>query len=453
MKKRQNITIAVLVVLILLLTYLLLSNRQISWDYNYQPDSKAPYGTWVFHQLLERNAQTIPTEIIKKKLPEQLENRENALYVRIASNEFYDAQEIAAIKKFIAAGNTVFISMDYLPSGLLQVLLLTEPELDSIKKRHEPFSYIEIPDSIWEANNYDIDHDKWQDSVVAYEKNQLNHRFSLINELDSQVVAIKLWSGQALQLTNMQQFGPRNRNWSHFGAQEFQRDLKKATPHGYLNQNLVNYVSFKVGQGTVYLHTTPALFTNYHLRNEAVFDHVEVLVQSWGRPAVFLLDEQKREFRYNPSGAGRSPAPLSYILQHRSLRWAWYLLLLVALVYTASQVRRVQREIPVIPPLPNASIAFAQALGTLDLTRPYHPDIAKRAFKIFKNQAWAKLRLPDSDDLKTYEQQLLRLRPQQKNAIIRMTALLYIAEKHPENFVGPDLVELYNHFNKIQNTF
>ena len=453
MRKRQNITIAVLVALILLLIYLLLSNRQISWDYHYQPDSKEPYGTWVFHQLLERNAQNITTETIEKKLPQQLESRENALYLRIADNEFYDAQEIAAIKKFVAAGNAAFISMEQLPTGLLQEFFLSEPELDSIKNRHSPDYYIEIPDSIWEANNYDMDHNQWQDSVVAYEKEQLYKRFSVVNQIDTHKIAIQLMTGNALQLVNMQQFGPKNKGWSHFDAKKFQTDLKGAAPLGLLNKKFVNYVSVRVGAGTVYLHTTPSLFTNYHMRKEAVLEHVEALVQTWGRPKVFLLDVQKREFRYNPGAGGQSPAPLSYILQHQALRWAWYLLLLVAVVYTASQVRRVQREIPVLPELPNASIAFAQALGTLDLTRPYHPEIAMRAFKIFKHNAWNKLRLPDSDDLKTYEQNLLRLRPQQKNAITRMTALLYIAEKHQENFVGPDLIELYNHFNKIQNTF
>lgn len=454
MRKGKTYLVAgLLAVAFIALVRLLSNNNQLAWDHNYLPDSKMPYGTWVFHQLVQQNKRNLPVTIVKKNLPEQLQGKQNAVYVRIAPNDHFRANDIAALKDFVHAGNTAFFATEQLPPLLLMHFFLPAAEADSIDYWLQADFFNQLPDSVYDSWDGQTDVNEIIEDFKSQLRTDLQMRFGTTNSVNDTSVEVKLWNQQPVVLTNASAFGTDKSLWGYFAQEQLQTDMVAATPLGYLNHVFVDYISLKFGAGTVYFHLTPQLFTNYHMRNPPVFEMAQNMVKSWGNHNIILLDHTDRRHQFSRNGNKLAPSPLAYILGNRSLRWAWYLLLLVTVAYIVSQVRRTQREIAVLPILPNTSIEYAKALGTLAMRHPNHPDAAQHAFRIFKNHAWEKLRLPDQENLKLYEQSLLRARPEQKQAIKRAIALLYISEKHPENFVGANLIALYNLLTQIQKTF
>jgi hypothetical protein len=126
--QRKNILIAALIILIVgLVIWMLSSNKKTSWDYSYLPESQAPYGTYIFHQLLQNNKRNIPTKIIKNKMPEQLLEHENAVYVHITRNDNYRKDEVEALIDFVRDGNAVFLATPT-PSWPLLMHIFLSPE-------------------------------------------------------------------------------------------------------------------------------------------------------------------------------------------------------------------------------------------------------------------------------------------------------------------------------------
>ncbi|MGI9526304.1 MAG: DUF4350 domain-containing protein, partial [Weeksellaceae bacterium] len=76
-----------------------------------------------------------------------------------------------------------------------------------------------------------------------------------------------------------------------------------------------NFVSVKVGAGTVYVHTEPMFLTNYYLLNKNDYRYAEdVFSYLPPRKTIWFMESNKIE----------SSSPLRFILQTPAMRYAWY---------------------------------------------------------------------------------------------------------------------------------
>ncbi|QFG52352.1 hypothetical protein [Chryseobacterium sp.] len=132
-----------------------------------------------------------------------------------------------------------------------------------------------------------------------------------------------------------------------------------------------NFIKVKWGRGNFYLHSEPLILTNYYLLKPGS----EVYVQN-----VFSYLPDRRTIWFTDATFESSSSPLRFILSQPPLRYAWWLFLASLLMFVVFNVKRRQRIIPIIQPLPNKSVEFVRSIGNLYLQEgDFHDMMAKKA--------------------------------------------------------------------------
>jgi hypothetical protein len=98
-------------------------------------------------------------------------------------------------------------------------------------------------------------------------------------------------------------------------------------------------------------------------------------------------------FRYD---RGQNFSALQYILHNRSLRWAfWLSLLLFGFIYLFDSKRK-QRIVPVIPAGRNTSLEFVKTIGRLYYQRRDHQNLALKMTTHFQDHVRTRYNIPVS---------------------------------------------------------
>jgi hypothetical protein len=160
----------------------------------------------------------------------------------------------------------------------------------------------------------------------------------------------------------------------------FKRDISNQyfsrfdTTHAVvLGQNALkhaNYLSFAFGKGHLYLCANPQLFTNYSLLTPQGADYAA--------KALSYLPPQNNVYwdQFQNKDLVEDQSPLRVIFSYDSLRWAYYISLLTALIFIIYEIKRRQRIIPVIEPLKNNTLDFVNVVGQVYYERRDNSNIA-----------------------------------------------------------------------------
>lgn len=138
------------------------------------------------------------------------------------------------------------------------------------------------------------------------------------------------------------------------------------------------------GDGAFVLSSTPNLFTNYHLLHANNHEFVAAALSHLPRQNRLWWDEYYK-LRYQAQRQ-LSRSPLQYIRSQESLWWAWLIILWSLLLYVLFQIKRTQRIIPVVDPLPNQTLQFTETIGRLYFQRKDHKNLADKKIKQFLAQ-------------------------------------------------------------------
>lgn len=166
---------------------------------------------------------------------------------------------------------------------------------------------------------------------------------------------------------------PRMGNVSYFTRFDTARSTVLCTT----NDTNATMLHMRLGHGHLYLCTTPLAFTNYNLLRDANNDLIEAAF-AWLPRGALYWDE------FHKVGRGGSITPLRYILGQPALRWAYYIALLLVLLYMFVQAKREQRALPIVDPLRNSSREFVGTLGRLYYEKGDHADLARKMIAHFK---------------------------------------------------------------------
>ncbi|MBV6512786.1 MAG: hypothetical protein FMNOHCHN_02303 [Ignavibacteriaceae bacterium] len=118
------------------------------------------------------------------------------------------------------------------------------------------------------------------------------------------------------------------------------------------------YFSKIFGKGKLYIHLFPIGFTNYYMTEKDGYDFA---YKSFAYLPVsnIVWDE------YYKSGRMMVKTPLRFILSEPRLAWAYYILLISAVLFIFLHGRREQRIIPVIKPFINSTLEFYKQTALL----------------------------------------------------------------------------------------
>mgnify|MGYP000137257812 CR=1 FL=1 len=322
-----------------------------SWvKHAYKETSAEPYGTQVFHRLLEgyfsgKKLSDIERDFIRE-LP--LDSTGNSNYVFVGEALYLDSLSTRHLLDFVAAGNTAFLAGKSIPFDLMFHLY-----------------YTECPMSEWN------DYFSFSDSAVT--------------------MTLRAPQTTPARVHFARQNQPVGYEWNYIAGQFFCDSLPHH-PLGYLNDSLVNFARYPHGRGYFLLHTNPVVFSNYNLLRPGLRSYVEGVL-SWLRPGDIYWDAMSRI----PEAVGRNrnrsasraldeEHPLSYILKQPALAWAWYLLAGLALTWLIFRARRRQRIIPVLPKNENSSYEFIGTIAHLHFREKNYQGLCIQNMKLFLAQ-------------------------------------------------------------------
>jgi hypothetical protein len=100
---------------------------------------------------------------------------------------------------------------------------------------------------------------------------------------------------------------------------------------------------------------------------------------------------------YQKQGRMGEQSVLRVLLDHPSLRTAYYLLLATAVLFIFIEARRRQRIIPVLKPLPNTTLLFTRTVASLYQQGRNHSRIAEKKVALFMDYLRTRFQEPTPD--------------------------------------------------------
>jgi hypothetical protein len=151
-----------------------------------------------------------------------------------------------------------------------------------------------------------------------------------------------------------------------------------AIPLGYFHigsdeeNKYCNFMALRHGDGIIFLHSNPEVFTNYFLLNEKNGEYIEELISFWNYREVKWFVNYAYEF-------DKEYGLLTYMMNQPALKTAWYLLWALLFIAVFTYAKRMQRVIPIVEPKKNYSVDYAKRLAQFHLLQKnYHGLIDKQ---------------------------------------------------------------------------
>lgn len=269
-------------------------------------------GLWLFHQLLQKRYGEENVTIVNN---DNLDLVDEPGHLLIAINEslFLDSIETQKMIDFVAQGN--------------EILTIT--------------------------SRYMI----YNDTLSAVSLNHANHRDTIIQ---------MTWHDSTKYDYHHEEIGisnPRYMRQSHYNRMtndSLFRDYQYEDLL-YMEDSLSVFRRVPVEEGDFYYHTMPHLFTNvgplrtnYLTNFNKTFDH-------FNSEKVILYQRARKRIDHGLNDQSK----LQYILSQPPLKYAYYLTLLLGLIYVAFASKRKQRTIPLQEVSKNTSLEYIETMSTL----------------------------------------------------------------------------------------
>ena len=320
-----------IIYMVIFVVVLLLIPQPIDWKAHFGKDSDNPYGGSLIYESLDQiftQGIEINNRPFYLSLDTILEEQQNLVVV---TNYFaLDSLDRSKLLEYVDRGNDVFITGQYYDNQFLELFGLRTESMLNGTYTNPDYSYANFGNSQIK-----------QDTSYSFKGSHYEWYFEKIvkDSLYSTITAI---------------------SWGD--------DIDKP-----------NYVKVNYGDGTLYLHSNPIAFTNYHLLkpdNERyighAFSHLEDRVTVW--------DEY-----YKPQRVDAEKGILHVIVSKPALRWAYWIGFVSLFLYILFMAKRTQRIIPVVEPYVNDSVNFMKTMGGLYYKQSNHSDIAIKKIKIFQD--------------------------------------------------------------------
>jgi len=332
-------------ILLLAYFYINANSQKLKWTWSTSLDTKSdqPYGLMFIKKMIESSYSGTKTTNEKEPIHKLLEGKTftKTDYVLIGQSIYLDDKDVTALKNFLLDGNNIFIATLEPPKNLVEGVYANTCDAD--------FTYDYSIDSVARANFYHPKLHKDRDYEFRFRMGADDYPYFWRN-LNPAVICDSTGGFSSL---------------------------------GYQKNDLVNFlriVTYGTGDGQVYLHTSPLMFTNYFMLNadkmeyaSSAFMHLDGDNLIWDEVSKIPFSQLQNPY----------DSPLYYIMQQPALKYAWWMLLAGAILYITFASKRTQRIIPVIEPKTNTSLEFLNVISSLHYQNPDHLDMARKKMKYF----------------------------------------------------------------------
>ncbi len=315
-------------------------NKRHNWIESYRESSESPYGLAVLKQLLKEympdNRFIESRYAVANGIPTNPDTTSS--YFFVGENIYLSYEDIDTLAEFIRNGNTAFFSI-----------------------KEFPYNMVDLFD-----DGYCVSHE-WEISE------DINLNFSAPNysKTEGYPYTFQAWGDTTKY------------RWFYYDVADCSSSINIL---GYQSgdEYYANFIELKYGQGQLYLHASPITFTNFHLIREEGVEYTEKVLSYLPEGNVYFEIGSRIASKnpQQPQRAGKNA--LSYILSQPSLKWAFYLILIMAVLYLIFYSKRRQKPIPVLAPNENTSIEFTETIGRLYFQQNNHKKLVEMKVKHFK---------------------------------------------------------------------
>ncbi|MDF0708689.1 DUF4350 domain-containing protein [Flagellimonas okinawensis] len=333
-KAKIVIWIFALVVLGIIVTEIV-RPRPINWNPSYTAVDRIPFGCYVLYNELpslfpDDGIETVQESVYNVLLERDSTERSNYLFI----NEYVDldTQETHQILDYVDRGNTVFIAASGFGWELMDTLNLAINSDYSLKEGSAQLS---------------LTHNRFKNEEFELSRGVFNAHFTSVDSLNTTILG--------------------NISYTQQNFLEEQSNVQITRP---------NLIKVQFGKGDFILSTTPQAYSNYYMLkgNSSYVAHTFSYLEK--RDVLYWDD-------YKKAGRRTIDSPMRFVLQQGALKWAYYITVCGLLLFVLFKGKREQRIIPVIEPLKNSSVEFAQAVGSLYHQNKDYSDLIQKKINYF----------------------------------------------------------------------
>ena len=316
----------------------------VNWNRTYARTDKIPYGTYILHHELPHLFDGTEVKTYRKRLYNTIEDLGNASdgYLLIAHDADIDEPDYRQLIGYLERGNDVL-------AGAFSYGTVFADSLHLRVNANFP-----IGDSL--AN-------------LHFTSPSLRHREYRVDER----IAV-----------------------THFA----QYDTLRATVLATDDQGKAVFLRYRIGDGNLYLLSSPDFFTNYALLQPDGAAFAAQVLSYVSAQHQLIWDD------YQTLGSVGQQSPMRVFLGNEHLRPAYLIALFSLLAFVLFGVKRRQRVIPVIEPLKNTSIEFAQVVSSLYYQQRDNRDILAKQYTYFLERVRTAYRLDTHESDPAFVQRL-----------------------------------------------
>ena len=166
-------------------------------------------------------------------------------------------------------------------------------------------------------------------------------------------------------------------------------DTSIANILGKNEDNKPNFIEVFYGKGKFYLQCEPRALSNYFLLQNKNYKYLQNIFAFTSEiPEHVYWDDFYNKKNYSPKDNNKGGIQL--LLQYPAMAWAFWLLVLLLILYILFGGKRRQRVVKTITPNINTTVAFTETIGQLYLQKNDNHNIADKMilyfFEFIRNQ-------------------------------------------------------------------
>jgi len=335
MNTRYKIMAGILLLFIALLVVMeSAKSEELNWFPSYSAKAKIPLGTYVFYDQLKKKIDPQSTQEIKIPPFEFLSDSVGHGTYFFVNNEIsFDPSETKKLLKWVGRGNTLFVSATYQSHKLLDTLNLEQATFyEQTSLTRKPLLNLSNP-------------------ILKREQPYLMNKdlgSSYFDKMDTT-------------------------NTTVLGVYDMMRDSDSTK----IQDPKVNFVKVPFEKGYVYLHLFPQAFSNFFMLEGNNSKYTAGLLGYLSKEKTLYIDQ------YYKTGKSFNTSPLFLIFSNKYLKWAYYLLLIIAVLWVYFEGKRKQRSIPIVKPVANQTLDFTRTIAGMYLENKDHKQIAQHQINHF----------------------------------------------------------------------
>lgn len=330
-KNGATYIIIALVTLAILMLFQYSKPKEINWFPSYVSQHKIPYGTYVLNDIMANFYQDKFKPVSRPPF-EMLQTADTlqGTYFFVNNEVSFGEAELNGLLEWTSKGNTLFIASNSFDSPLKDTLNLEVtglyPALDDNREQiHELLNPV------------------LKNGTYTFDKDHYANYFSTIDTLKTTVLA----------------------------------KVAYATENKSVEPTYFNVIKADFGQGKIILSTFPKAFTNYFILKDDNKDYTAGLLSYIDAKNPVYMDN------YHKSGKSFYASPMYIFLNNKALKWAYYIVLIGAILYIIFEGRRKQRAIPVLTPLKNQTLAFTRTIADMYFEKGEQKSITEHKIAYF----------------------------------------------------------------------